>query len=98
MLSLDKGRNLDKALQTLHRHLWGEETEALQASRAAWWRFRGVVRTAEKRVALIESKEGVERFTQGDPLPGGETLHAVHDDHIEVKVGDDIREFRLYDL
>jgi len=100
VLSVEKGKNLEDAFQTLlSRQPWGCENNEAKSQKQTGWQFRGVVREPDRHFALIETEDKkTGRYVQGDVLPGGEILKSIHSSYIEVQFEGNIYVYNLFAL
>jgi hypothetical protein len=98
LVSPDKERNLEDAFQFLiRRQPWGEETAEPGTISQITWRLSGIVRVAGKRFALIEMKDELIRFAEGETLPDGEVLQKIGDTFVEIGTQENRRKIWLYE-
>ncbi|MDM8524805.1 hypothetical protein QUF80_15665 [Desulfococcaceae bacterium HSG8] len=97
-LSPGREKNPEKAFRTLMRlQPWGGENADSEASAPVSWGLKGLVSISGERFALIETGDNrVHRYACGDILPDGGILHAVGEDFVKVRIGEDTRVIRLY--
>lgn len=98
LVSPDKEKNLEGAFQFLiRRQPWGEESAESGTVFQISWRLSGIVRISGKCFALVEMKDELIRFTEGETLPDGEILRKIGDTFVEIGTEADRRKIWLYE-
>jgi hypothetical protein len=76
---------------------WQKKNEIdIKVGHSTKWDFRGVVRVDDTLWALVEENGELQRLQKGDSLPGGEALHAISENQLEVMDDGDMVTVVLY--